>query len=445
MIDVAVIGAGWAGLAAAVGLVEAGRRVVVLEAAPRCGGRARAQSLTIGGHTVEVDNGQHLLIGAYRSTLALLGRLGVAPDAVLERRRLALTASNGFSLRAAALPAPLNLAVGLLGARGLPWSERLALIRAMHTLARRGPHAAAEDLTVAAWLRDLGQPPALIARLWEPLCVGALNTAIDQACARTFATVVCDALLGRAEDSDFLLPRSTLGAVLPEPASAWLEARGQSPRLRTPVRSLARTASGCWRIATDLGELETRQVVVAVPAHGVSRLLAHSIPATRLAVFDAFEHEPIATVWLTWRQRIALPPVTMLIEHPERSAFGQWLFARTAPGGDGPSTLAGVVVSVAGRRSDRPAALERGIAEQVASQLGVPLPDAARAIVERRATLRCAPTRPRLQPDALADVAPGLALAGDWCWPRYPATLESAVRSGDAAAAWLLSGRLPHS
>lgn len=441
--DALVVGAGWAGLAAAVGLVAAGRRIALVEAAPQAGGRARTLALEFGGERVEVDNGQHLLIGAYRATLGLLRRIGTDPDAVLARSRLRLSAPDGFSLRAAPLPAPLNLAVGLATARGFPWAERIAMARAMAWLARAGPDAIAPGTTVSRWLAERRQPHALVARLWEPLCIGALNTPPERACARAFAQVLRDALLARASDADFLLPRTSLGDVLPEPALAWLRARGAAVRLRTACRALERAGDGRWRASTDAGALEAPSVVLAVPPPQVARLLGGAVPAARLAPFEAFGHEPIATVWLAWREPLALPEATMLVERADRGEHGQWLFGRTPPRGGGIGAIAGVVVSAAGRLSERPAELADAVARQVAAQLGLPRAAHARAIVERRATIRCSPERPRLDTDALADVAPGLALAGDWLWHRYPATIESAVRSGDAAARYATTGVAP--
>jgi squalene-associated FAD-dependent desaturase len=435
-----VVGAGWAGLAAAVGLVEAGMRVTVLDAAPQPGGRARTQTLAFDGHPIEVDNGQHLLVGAYRSTLALLERIGVPPASVLERSRLRLRGPGGLDLRAAALPAPWHLAWALATARGLRWADRSAMARAMARLRREGPDGPAARSTVTDWFAVNRQPASLVSRIWVPLCIGALNTPPERACARAFARVLHDALLGRADASDFLLPRTTLGDVLPRPAFAWLAARGADLRLRTAVRGLRRVPDRGWHIDTDVGGFEADRVVLAVPPGQVARLLDGVLTAAQRADLEAFEHEPIATVWLGWREPLALPDAVMLEERTQDGGHGQWLFGRAAPASGPVRSVAGVVVSVAGRRDDAPADLAHGIARQVAAQLGVPQPAHARAIVDRRATIRCSPERPRFDVDALAPMAPGLALAGDWVWHAYPATLESAVRSGDAAAAWLAGG-----
>ncbi len=456
---VIVIGAGWAGLAAAVALVEAGEAVIVIEAAPQAGGRARALTLSFGGSPVEVDNGQHLLIGAYRDTLALMRRVGVDPQQAMLRMPMKLIGPDGFFLQAATLPAPvhpLNLAIGLITARGLPWSHRWAMVRLMRRLQQQGPNTCPSGMTVSQWLALQGQPAGLITRIWAPLCIGALNTPPDQACARTFARVLNDALLGEAGSADFLMPHGTLSDMLPNPAMSWLEARGAQVRLRSVSRAvrpdpgpeldpeMRPDSQKGWLVDTDTGTLAASQVILAVPPNQVARLLDQTLSAAQRAPFEAFEFEPIATVWLGWESRLALPAITMLDEDIAAGQHGQWLFARTAPK-DGPvHSLAGVVVSAAGRaqaQAESPAqALATQVAAQVAKQLGCPIPEHARAIIDKRATIRCSPDRPRIDTDALAPHCPGLFLAGDWVWHDYPATIESAVRSGLAAANRAVTG-----
>jgi squalene-associated FAD-dependent desaturase len=434
---VIVIGAGWAGLAAAVALVEAGETVIVIEAAPQAGGRARALTLSFDGSPVEVDNGQHLLIGAYRDTLALMRRLGVDPQQVMARVPMNLIGPGGFRLQAAKLPAPfhpLNLAIGLITARGLPWSHRWAMIRLMRRLQRQGPAACPAEMTVSQWLAAHDQPAGLITRIWAPLCIGALNTPPDEACARTFARVLDDALLGDAGAADFLMPHGTLSDILPDPALSWLQQQGAPVRLRCVARSVRPGSQGNWLVDTDAEALSASRVILAVPPYQVARLLDQTLSHAQRAPFEAFGYEPIATVWLGWRSPLQLPAITMLDEDIDAGQHGQWLFARTAPN-DGPvRSLAGVVVSAAGRADTQAGRLAQAVATQVAAQLGCPLPDHTRAIVDKRATIRCSPGRPRIDADSLATHCPGIFLAGDWVWHAYPATIESAVRSGLAAA-----------
>lgn len=437
---IAIVGAGWAGLSAAVRLARAGRRVCLFEAARAPGGRAREARLDFGEGTVTLDAGQHLLVGAYRETLELADLLhGGEPP--YRRFPMALRDTAGLRLDAARLPAPLHLVAALLRARGLTVAERMAIARLIATLRRADGDAGPRE-TVAAMLARLRQPPALVGRLWSPLCLAALNTAVEEACAITFATVLRDTLGAERAASDFVLPRSTLGDLIAQPASAWLLAHGATLHWGAAVRAIAPSGAG-WslRVGEAAGEaaVDAAQVVVALPAYGAARLLAPLCPGATpqdspAAKLDAFEYDAISTVFLAWpaSQVDHLPRWVMLREAPGAGEFGQWLFDR---GRFGAQRIAAVVVSARGRLSDASvAAIADGVARQVAAQLGVPRPTAQRTVTEKRATFRCTPQRPRIAVDALADRLPGLWLAGDFAWPDYPATLESAVRSGRSAA-----------
>lgn len=427
---VAVIGAGWSGLAAAVALADGGLRVTLLDSAPRAGGRARTIELETPLGPIAIDNGQHLIVGAYRQTLELIANLGAG--GLLRRHPMHLVSASGLSVRAAPLPAPLHLAWGLLRARGLGWPERAAALRMMGGL-RRGGWRAADGETVAALLARYRQPAPLVSRLWAPLCVGALNTLPVDACARTFAAVLRDTLGARRDDSDFVAPEAPLGALLPDPALARLRDLGATIRLRTTVRALRPTPAG-WRL--DEGDDVFAAVLVALPPWSAARMLEPL--GLDVAPLAAFDPEPIATAWALWPAGNAprLPRWLMLDEDPARRLFGQWSFDRGVIGG---ARVAGVVVSAASRIANEPAdAVAAGIAEQLRQAVGGPGPAALRIVTERRATFRCTPGRPRLSCDHYRSLAPGLWLAGDWTWPDYPATLESAVRSGRQAAARML-------
>lgn len=434
---VAVVGAGWAGLSAALALAEAGVGVSVFESAPMAGGRARTVSLATPLGRFDVDNGQHLIVGAYRDALALVDRLAGAgsPGARLERARLALHSASGLRLHAAPLPAPLHLAWALASARGLGPGGRAALLRLMLALRAGGWQVPAGE-TVAALLARHRQPPRLVERIWAPLCIGALNTLPEQACAATFASVLRDTLGAGRSASDFVLPDIPLGAVLPEPALHRLQALGARVHLHAPVRALTRTAAGRWEVAASGHHHAFDAVLLALPPWSAARLLAGSgLPTGRL---DEFESEPIATGWAFWPPDAApaLPRWQLLDENASRGHRGQWLFDRgivTTAGAR--ARLAGIVVSVASRLDERSAdEIADGLVDQLVATIGGPRPACIRIVTDRRATFRCTPHRPRLQPDHLLAEAPGLWLAGDWLWPDYPATLEAAVRSGAAAA-----------
>jgi squalene-associated FAD-dependent desaturase len=427
---VGIVGAGWAGLAAALALAGRGIEVSLYDAAPAAGGRARSVSLDTALGRFTVDNGQHLIVGAYRESLALAAALG--SDRLLRRIPLALSSPSGLSLRAAPLPAPLHLGWALLRARGLGPGGRLAAVRLMAGLRRTGWRPRPGE-TVAGLLERFRQPAALVERLWAPLCIGALNTLPGAACAAAFATVLRDTLGGARQDSDFVIADVPLGRLLPEPALERLAAQGATIRLRTPVRRLLRDAGG-WRIGDD----RFARLLLALPPWSAAGLLeASGLPSGRL---HEFAPEPIATCWALWRAGAApkLPGWSLLDEDASRDHHGQWLFDRgivqpddERRGSAGSARLAGIVISAASRLDRLPAgALAEGLASQLRAAFGGPPPDDLRIVTERRATFRCTPQRPRLDPGCLQAAAPGLWLAGDWLWDDYPATLEAAVRSG---------------
>lgn len=427
---VAVIGGGWAGLACALALRRLGPRLDLFDASPLWGGRARAARVRLAGETVTLDCGQHLLVGAYRACLAQLDELGADGPARLVRRRLRLASPSGLDLRRLRLPGQAGLAAGLLLARGLSPAEKFAAIRLMAGLRAAGWRPPPGILTASALLEAWGQPRRLVRRLWEPLCVGALNTPAEEACATSFAAVLRDTLGAERAASDFVLPETTLDAAITRPALGWLRAHGGAVSFGTNVRAVRR-AGPHWRIETAGATLEASQLVVATPPADAARLLEPLDP--RAQALARFTYEPIATVLLEWPRDALLPlPDWTLLHDDGRRAWGQWLFDR---GCIGAHRIAAVVVSAASRLgATTREALGEAVAHQVARQLELPLPRAHRTVIERRATIRCTPDRPRIACDAFADALPGLWLAGDYVDDEYPATLETAVRSGRRAA-----------
>ncbi len=429
--DLVVVGAGWAGLATAVHATRAGLRVHLLDGAPAAGGRAREARLDFGAGPVALDAGQHLLMGAYRECLALAALVqdGAAASA-FDRAGLLLRDTAGLRLEASAHPAPWHLLAALGSARGLSLRERWAALRFLASLrARRWRTPAAQ--TVATLLERHGQPRRLVERLWTPLCVGALNTPPQDACAAAFCAVLRDTLGGARQASDFVLPRATLDAAITQPAVDWLRARGTRISFGANVRALQHVG-GNWRVDCAAGTLHAAQVVVAAPAPVAARLLAPL--DSRASSLGGFTHEPIATVYLAWPRETPLPlPRWILLLDDGRRAWGQWLFDR---GCVGAHRIAAVVVSVCSRLDGTGReAIGEAVAHQVARQLELPMPQAHRTVIEKRATIRCTPQRPRVACDAFADALPGLWIAGDYVDDEYPATLETAVRSGRRAAA----------
>ena len=289
MKHVAIIGAGWAGLAAAVKLVQSGRRVTLFEASRNLGGRARRVSLD-GQH---LDNGQHILIGAYRSCLKLMREVGVDEDAALLRAPLELRYADGFRLHAANLPAPLHLAAALLRSP-LTWRSRLAILRFMARL-QAGGFRVDPELSVTALLALRCRDEAACRYLWNPLCISALNTPPERASAAVFAAVLRDSLAGSRQDSDLLIPRTDLGALLPEPAARFIELHGGVIKLGVAVRHIAESADG-FRL-DDADETYSHVILATGPQHTGALLEDERLTQTRM-IIEALDYQPIVTCYL---------------------------------------------------------------------------------------------------------------------------------------------------
>jgi hydroxysqualene dehydroxylase len=419
---VAVVGAGWAGLAAAVRLVQGGADVSVFEMARQPGGRAR----TADGAGRGFDNGQHILIGAYGATLALMRRVGADPDALLLRQPLALVDPTGRGLHlhpGAPLPAFTR---AVLAARHWPLADRLALLgAAAGWLLRR--FRCPPAWTVQQLCGHLPRP--VLAELIDPLCVAALNTPMTQASAAVFLRVLRDALFSGRGSADLLLPRVPLSDLLPGPAWGWLAARGATLHTGRRVAAL-RPAAGAWLV--DGTAFDT--VLLACSATEAARLAAPVAPAWAAAA-GTLRYEPIATAWLRddrlqhIQPMVALPPgprapaqfaFNLGRLHQDPASQGIWTFVASSAGpwlGDGLAPCGQAMLAQA--RQAFPGHFA-GPDAQVLLHMAA----------ERRATFACTPAldRPPMQ------IAAGLLAAGDHVQGPYPATLEGAVRSGLAAA-----------
>jgi squalene-associated FAD-dependent desaturase len=417
---IAVIGAGWSGLAAAVTLVDRGVPVTVFEASRSLGGRARRVSID----GVDLDNGQHILIGAYRETLRMMRRVGADPDELLLRLPLELRYADGFHLCAPRLPYPLNLLSALLRAKGLDLAQSFSALRFMASLRARN-FRIESDRSVARLLDDHKQSGALRTHVWEPLCVSALNTPIDYASAQVFVNVLRDGLTGTRTASDLLIAHTDLGRLFPDPAAEYVKARGGAILLGAPVRRIARVPGGFRLNDAQLFSC----VVIACGPHQAGPLLVQ-LPelADALSRISALSYEPIVTCYLQYPESVSLPAPMFGFN----GGIAQWVFDRGRLGG--PKGLLAAVISASGAHEDLPKeALVSRIETELKAALGeLPVPRWTRVITERRATFSCAPALAR--PQAVTAVL-GLVLAGDYVASDYPGTLEAAVRSGIAAAA----------
>lgn len=408
-----VIGAGWAGLAAAVRATQLGASVTLRDMAPLPGGRARSFRDADG---LLLDSGHHILIGAYSATLGLMRELGADPDRLLERLPLTLVDPGGQGLRWGSGGALRAASSAVLGHAGWGWRERLGLARWGLQLAARGMRCP-DDWSVARLCRGL--PAKVHEQLTEPLCVAALNTRTEAASGAVFLRVLRDALFGGAGAADLLLPRAPLQALLPDPAVTWLQARGAALQLGRRATALWRDGDG-WRVDDWQGDA----VIVATSSSEAQRLLSPHAPAW-LAAAEQLRPEAIATVYLQAPQARLAAPMVALAGGP-----AQFLFDLGAIGGES-GRFAAVASAVAAELDEGLEPLAKRIEAQVRAQVPALLgATRLRAHADRRATFACLAgvARPPLQ------AAPGLCVAGDYIAGPYPATLEGAVRAGLAAA-----------
>jgi hydroxysqualene dehydroxylase len=418
---VAVIGAGWAGLSAAVLACQGGHQVTLWESTRQVGGRARSLSATDG--QTPLDNGQHLLMGAYTHTLDMMRRVGVEPDAVLLDSALDLRWPDGTGLllpeRQASHRVGSQWAMGLavLHARGWSWRERWALARWSLKWQLRG-FICPSDWTVARLCADL--PQGVQDQLTTPLCVSALNLAPQHASAQLLLTALQDTVFGAPAHARALVPKRPLGEVFPDAAVRWLSKHGAIVALGHRVTGLSAVAEGI-RI-NQASPVD--HVIVATPPHEAARLartLDHASAQAWADLASQLRHTAIATVYAHAPGCVLARPMTALAaREPMDAQFVFDLGHLGRPSG----CLAAVVSDATGDR----AALQAHVQAQLRQALGTSELRAHQTVIEKRATFAATPLAPRPP----AAIAPRVWACADYVQGRYPATLEGAVRSASA-------------
>lgn len=426
--QIGIIGGGWAGCAAAVLLAERGYAVTLLEAAPMLGGRAR----TLETHDSPwlLDNGQHIAIGAYADTLALLQKLGLSEGEAFLRLPFDLRRADGSGLRFPDLPAPWNALLGILGARGWRWRERAALLRWAAYWQIKG-FVCDASLTLAQISAQL--PPVVQQQFIAPLCLSALNTAVHEASAQVFLRVLRDAMFLFPKGADFLLPRQDLGALLPQAASRYVAARGGQMLCAQRVQSLQKTAAG-WLVTTAQKSWHFSQVLLATPAWTALDLVkdcgwSNAPTQDWLAAVASLEHRPIATVYARSSQALPAPMLALAdsAEFPAQFVFDrqQFITGSATQGGAREQQLWAFVISLWGQDK---AALQAAVLRQAQVQLGVQL-QALQTVVEKRATIAATPAAFAAKQHLSSHLGAGLHAIGDYLHPVYPSTLEGAVQT----------------
>ena len=463
--NIAIVGGGWAGMAAAVAATQAGHQATVFEASHALGGRAKLVNGTLpDGMPVVLDNGQHILIGAYSETLKLMQTVGVNLENALLRMPLTLQFPDGHGrlagLKLPDWPAPwivgLDAAWGILRAKGWTWGDKLALLRVASNW-QRGGFQCSQHLSVLQ-LCERSSPkitPRVMAELIEPLCLSALNTPMQDASAQVFLRVLRDAMFSPSIKIDaktqfgsanLLIPKRDLSNLFPHPAAAWLLKNGGRVLLGERVENIDYSNSG-WQInATTVKQTFDAVILAGSPSNmAVASINIDYTAINNIAIelqhllqrevqdwqncAKALRYEAIATVYAYSKDAKLSQPMLALKSDAGEHALNpaQFVFDRgqihndRGQLGSEAGLLAFVVSAAQGDRLD----LQNRVISQGKAQLNLPDLHPIQTIVEKRATFACTPNlqRPSQQ------IAPGLLVCGDYVAGPYPATLEGAVRS----------------
>ena len=433
--QVVIIGAGMAGLAAASTLASKGIKVILLEAASQLGGRARSVAIEYNSQVIQLDNGQHIMLGAYHETLKLLKLVGVNAQDAFMRIPLNLqlhyaTQRDGnkiaFKLNTSNyLPAPFNQLLGFLCCDGLSWQERMAVVQFMLRL-KNNAYQLVTDSPLADYLQKNQQSNLVIKMLWEPLCLAALNTPIKLASSKVFLNVLKDTFNSK-QSSDFLLPKQDLSQLFSQPIEAYLKKYGTKILFNQRVKSIKADKTGYVVYSKD-AQLKASQVIVAISPVRLRNVIAE-LPKLEFSAqqTDGYGYQPIYTIYLQYDRGITLlKPMLGLM-----GGVSQWVFDRGILYGQ--SGLMAVIISAEGKHQQY---TQHALALRVAQELRDAFPQLIKplwhkVIAEKRATFSCDVDLPR--PAHLTSYA-GLYLAGDYTYADYPATIEGAVRSGVACA-----------
>jgi squalene synthase HpnD len=430
---IAVLGAGFAGISAALELARQGHQVEVLERKPYVGGRAHSFREAQTG--AMLDNGQHIFMGCYHACNRLFDMLGVGGR--LEKQGAMevpyLQPGGGrIALKAGKAPAPFHLLSVLLGCGGFKWADRWAIAR-LGAEVRMG-WKPKRSSTVAEWLQRSGQTPGAIRILWEPLCLAALNEPIGRADAGLFFQVLKESLMGGREASAIYISKVGLSELLMPEAGECLKAAGGALQIGEGVARVEWEGGRIASVETTKGrKVAAETFISAVPWNVLASWLPEDHACKR--GIGGIEGAPIISVHLFCDRELLAEPFAGFLDSPV-----QWVFNRTQALPDselGKCYYYVVVISAAYEWMNRGTG---DILEMIRTEFGKFFPN-ARGVVFRHhvmfkakdATFAARPETELLRPKP-SGLGGNVVVAGDWSATGLPATLEGAARSGFEAA-----------
>ena len=418
---VAVIGAGWAGLSSAAHLCTKAE-VTLFEAGKVAGGRARSLSVEKSEFKF-LDNGQHILLGAYHSVLNVLTKVGVDVDSVFFRCPLQWHIFGGVNLQTKDLPAPFNLLWSILSAKGCTTFEKIALTSQMRNLQKwRQNHTV--DMTVDEWLRHQNVSAKWVRDFWHPLVVGALNTPLRTASLSVLANVLHHGVWSRRENSDYLIPLQNLTTLFANPVLSYLKKHQARVFLETRVpRLITDPSGGVW--VND--QLFDAAILATAPYHAEGLLPENTPPFIQAAYVDN-EYHAITTIYLSYAEIVTLPSVMTGLPN----SIVQWFIGRGQLGLDGREVVAIISVSETVGTLSSQEWVQRAHKELLMICPYLSAPIHTQVVTEKRATV--ASSVNRYHPDMAWLYHQNIYPAGDYLHPLYSATLEGAVQTGQNAA-----------